>query len=42
MNHLPQILWYMAFPLTIIVSYFAVLKGLKWFEKTNNKSEETE
>ncbi len=42
MNHLPQILWFMAFPLTIAVSYFAVRKGLKWFEKANEKNEEIE
>lgn len=40
MNHLPQILWYMAFPLTVAVSYFAILQGLKWFEKANDENEE--
>jgi len=33
MKYLHEILWYMALPITIIVSYYAVLWGLKLFHK---------
>ncbi|WP_430824792.1 hypothetical protein [Carboxylicivirga sp. N1Y90] len=33
MNYLHQVLWYMALPLTIVVSYYAVRLALKIFHK---------
>jgi len=33
MKYLHEILWYMALPLTIIISYYSVLFGLKKFNK---------
>ncbi|GEM_PF-3335525 len=33
MKYLHEILWYFSLPLTIIISYYAVLFGLKKFEK---------
>ncbi|WP_262896398.1 hypothetical protein [Carboxylicivirga marina] len=40
MKYLHEILWYLALPLTIVVSYYSVLFGLKKFEKLNQKQEE--
>jgi len=40
MNYLHEILWYLSLPITIIVSYYAVLRGLKWFHKTIEKESE--
>jgi len=33
MKYLYEIIWYLTLPLTIVVSYFAVLWGLKRFNK---------
>ena len=33
MKYLHEILWYMALPIIIIVSYYSVLWGLKLFHK---------
>ncbi|MCT4588643.1 MAG: hypothetical protein N4A71_12510 [Carboxylicivirga sp.] len=33
MNYLHEILWYLTLPLTIVISYYSVLFGLKKFNK---------
>jgi len=40
MNYLPQILWYLTLPATIAISYYAVLKGLQWLDKSIAKEDE--
>nr|WP_321407763.1 hypothetical protein [uncultured Carboxylicivirga sp.] len=40
MNYLHQIIWYLTLPLTIAISYYAVLKGLKWLDKSIEKEQE--
>ncbi|WP_255433982.1 hypothetical protein [Carboxylicivirga sp. M1479] len=41
MQYLHEIGWYMALPITIIVSYYAVLWGIKKFEKLPQAQKET-
>lgn len=40
MNYLHQIIWYLTLPLTIAISYYAVLKGLKWLNKSIEKEQD--
>ena len=42
MKYLHEILWYFALPLTIVISYYSVLFGLKKFNKLIEAEEETE
>lgn len=39
MDHLPQILWYLSFPLTIVVSYYAVVAAITYFRKKREEKE---
>ncbi len=41
MKYLHEIVWYMALPLTIVISYYAVLFGIKKFNKLQD-SEDSE
>ncbi len=40
MKYLQEILWYLTLPLTVVVSYYAVMFGLKKFEKLQDKGEQ--
>ncbi|WP_430814539.1 hypothetical protein [Carboxylicivirga sp. RSCT41] len=40
MKYLHEILWYLSLPLTIVISYYAVLFGLKKFNKMNEAEEQ--
>ncbi|WP_439181623.1 hypothetical protein [Carboxylicivirga taeanensis] len=42
MKYIQEILWYLVLPMTVVVSYYAVLFGIKKFEKLQQKSEDTE
>ncbi|WP_262898264.1 MULTISPECIES: hypothetical protein [Carboxylicivirga] len=42
MKYLHEIVWYLSLPLTIVISYYAVLFGLKKFNQLHEKEEETE
>ncbi|WP_430810710.1 MULTISPECIES: hypothetical protein [unclassified Carboxylicivirga] len=37
MSYLHEILWYLSLPLTIVISYYAVMFGLKKFEKLKDE-----
>lgn len=39
MKYLHEILWYLSLPLTIVISYYAVLFGLKKFNKLQEDEE---
>ncbi|WP_262325211.1 hypothetical protein [Carboxylicivirga litoralis] len=40
MKYLHEILWYLSLPLTIVISYYAVLFGLKKFNKLTEAEEQ--
>nr|WP_319400019.1 hypothetical protein [uncultured Carboxylicivirga sp.] len=42
MKYLHEILWYLSLPVTIAVSYYAVLKGLQWLDKSLEKDSQDE
>jgi hypothetical protein len=40
MSYLHEILWYLSFPFMIVISYLAVVKMLKLFEKSEGAQDE--